>query len=53
MVRDAAIQDVIAASAAHPAQISSMLVQSALSRGGADNISVVVIGVVRPSEEQS
>ncbi|HEY4387783.1 MAG TPA: protein phosphatase 2C domain-containing protein [Ktedonobacteraceae bacterium] len=53
MVRDAAIQDVIAASVAHPAQISSMLVQSALSRGGADNISVVVIGVVRPSEEQS
>jgi serine/threonine protein phosphatase PrpC len=51
MVRDTTIQDIITASAAHPAQISTMLVQSALSRGGADNISVVVVGVVRPEEQ--
>ncbi len=51
MVRDNTIQEIIAASAAHPTQISSMLIQSALSRGGADNISTVVVCVTRPEEQ--
>ena len=43
MVRDPDINKIITSSATHPSQISSMLVQAALSGGGADNISVVVV----------
>ena len=50
MVRDNTLQDIIVASTPHPSQISSMLVQSALSRGGADNISAVVVCVAQPEE---
>ncbi|HLZ55673.1 MAG TPA: protein phosphatase 2C domain-containing protein [Ktedonosporobacter sp.] len=45
MVRDEDMRKIIASSVAHPSQISSMLVQAALSRGGADNVSVVVVYV--------
>jgi serine/threonine protein phosphatase PrpC len=47
MVRDEDIQKIIESSAAHPAQTSSMLVQAALDRGGADNVSVVVVHMAR------
>ncbi|WP_165423870.1 PP2C family protein-serine/threonine phosphatase [Ktedonosporobacter rubrisoli] len=46
MVRDSDIHKIIAASAPHPSQISTMLIQAALARGGADNVSVVVICVL-------
>jgi len=46
MVRDADITGILASSAPHASQISTMLVQAALSRGGADNISVVVVCVL-------
>jgi len=46
MVRDGAIEQIIASAARQPATISNLLVQAALGRGGADNISVVVVGVV-------
>ncbi len=45
MVRDEDMEKIIASSATHPSQIASMLVQAALSRGGADNVSVVVVYV--------
>ncbi|MBO0793153.1 MAG: serine/threonine-protein phosphatase [Ktedonobacteraceae bacterium] len=43
MVRDGDIERIIQAGLPHPTQISSALVQAALSRGGADNISVVIV----------
>ena len=46
MVRDPAIEKIIASSSHLPGQISNILVQAALNGGGADNISVVVVGVV-------
>jgi len=46
MVRDPDIASILASSAPHASQISTMLVQAALSRGGADNISVVVICIL-------
>lgn len=49
MVRDPDIERIIASSSPHASQISSMLVQAALTRGGADNISVVVACVL-PAE---
>lgn len=48
MVRDNDMEQIIASSARHPSQISTMLVQAALARGGADNISVVVVGLTQP-----
>jgi serine/threonine protein phosphatase PrpC len=51
MVHDKTIQQIIASSSTHPSQISSMLVQSALSRGGADNISVVIVCVTQPEDQ--
>jgi len=47
MVRDEEIQQIIETSRSHPTQISSMLIQAALARGGADNISVIVICVAQ------
>jgi serine/threonine protein phosphatase PrpC len=47
MVRDGDMQKIIESSASHPSQTSSMLVQAALSRGGADNVSVVVVNMAR------
>ncbi len=46
MVRDGALERIVATSAHQPAQIGTLLVQAALSQGGADNISVVVVGIV-------
>jgi serine/threonine protein phosphatase PrpC len=46
MVRDTDIAGILASSASHASQISTMLVQAALSRGGADNIGVVVVCVL-------
>jgi serine/threonine protein phosphatase PrpC len=49
MVRDPDIENIVASSSPHASQISSMLVQAALTRGGADNISVVAVCVL-PAE---
>src|SRR6266567_3977933 len=43
MVRDAEIEKIICSSEPHPMQISTMLVQTALNHGGADNLSVIVV----------
>jgi serine/threonine protein phosphatase PrpC len=43
MVHDPDIERIISASAPHASQISTMLIQAALTRGGADNIGVVVV----------
>jgi len=43
MVRDAEIEKIICSIEPHPAQISTMLVQTALNHGGADNVSVIVV----------
>jgi serine/threonine protein phosphatase PrpC len=43
MVRDAEIEKIICFSEPHPMQISTMLVQTALNHGGADNVSVIVV----------
>jgi serine/threonine protein phosphatase PrpC len=51
MVRDAQIRQVIESAFEEPAQIAPALVQAALDGGGQDNISVVVV-CVRPPEEQ-
>ncbi len=45
MVRDPQIEMIIHASYPYPSQISTMLIQAALNRGGKDNISVVVVYV--------
>ena len=50
MVRDRDIEKIIASSGPHPSQISAMLVQAALSRGGADNVSVVVVHVAEAED---
>jgi serine/threonine protein phosphatase PrpC len=47
MVRDPAMEKIIASSSHLPAQISNILVQAALNHGGADNISVIVVGIVK------
>jgi serine/threonine protein phosphatase PrpC len=46
MVRDNDLEQIVAACSPHASQISAMLVQAALSRGGADNISVVVVSLL-------
>jgi len=43
MVRDAEIEKIICSSEPHPMQISTLLVQTALNHGGADNLSVIVV----------
>jgi serine/threonine protein phosphatase PrpC len=48
MVHDPEIEMIIRASYPHPSQISSMLIQAALNRGGKDNISVVVVYINPP-----
>ncbi|GCE31128.1 hypothetical protein KDA_66120 [Dictyobacter alpinus] len=45
MIRDPAIEKIIASSAHNPSQMSAMLVQAALNHGGADNISVIAVGL--------
>jgi serine/threonine protein phosphatase PrpC len=51
MVHDPDIEHIISSSTPHnAAQISSVLVQAALHRGGADNISLVVVGAVKSTE---
>jgi serine/threonine protein phosphatase PrpC len=50
MVRDPAIEKIMASSSHLPAQISNILVQAALNEGGADNISTVVVGVVKTTD---
>ncbi|GCE14602.1 PP2C family protein-serine/threonine phosphatase [Tengunoibacter tsumagoiensis] len=50
MVRDGAIEKIVASAAHNPSQISSILVHAALSRGGVDNISVVVVGIVETED---
>ena len=47
MVRDPVMEKIVASSSHLPAQVSNMLVQAALNQGGADNISAVVVGVVK------
>ncbi len=47
MVRDPALEKLIAASAHNPTQMSAILVQAALNHGGLDNISVVVVGYLQ------
>ncbi|GAC1359657.1 MAG: hypothetical protein NVSMB44_09880 [Ktedonobacteraceae bacterium] len=47
MVREPALEKLIAASAHNPTQLSAILVQAALNHGGADNISVVVVGFLQ------
>jgi serine/threonine protein phosphatase PrpC len=49
MVRDPDIENIVASSSPHASQISSMLIQAALTRGGADNVSVVAVCVL-PAE---
>ena len=44
MVRDSALEMLIASSAHNPTQMSAVLVQAALNRGGLDNIGVVTVG---------
>lgn len=51
MVRDRDMQKILEASASHPSQASSLLVQAALGRGGADNISVVVVYMARAEQQ--
>jgi len=48
MVRNPQIEMIIHASYPYPSQISTMLIQAALNRGGKDNISVVVVHVMNP-----
>ncbi|GER90809.1 hypothetical protein KDW_49710 [Dictyobacter vulcani] len=45
MVRDSALEKIMASSAHNPSQMSAMLVQAALNHGGADNISVIAVGL--------
>ena len=47
MVHDSTLKNIVTASAHNPTQISPILVQAALDQGGADNISVVVVGIVK------
>ncbi len=47
MVHDDEMEGIIASSAAYPSQMSKLLIQSALMRGGADNISVIVAYVAQ------
>lgn len=42
MVHDDEMESIIASSHTYPSQLSKMLIQAALMRGGADNISVIV-----------
>lgn len=49
MVRDGSIENIVASSA-HPTLASSALVQEALKHGGADNISVIVVGIAETEE---
>jgi serine/threonine protein phosphatase PrpC len=42
MVHDDEMEGIIASSNSYPSQLSKMLIQAALMRGGADNISVIV-----------
>ena len=44
MVRDDALEKLVASSAHNPTQLSAILVQAALNHGGVDNISVVAVG---------
>jgi serine/threonine protein phosphatase PrpC len=46
MVRDPVIEKIITSTSHLPAQISDILVQAALNGGGADNISVIAVGIV-------
>ena len=50
MVRDDALEKLVAASAHNPTQLSAILVQAALNHGGADNISVVAVGFLQGKE---
>jgi protein phosphatase len=43
MVHDAEIEKIICFSEPHPMQISTLLAQTALNHGGADNLSVIVV----------
>lgn len=43
MMHDAEIEKIMCSSGPHPMQISTMLVQTALNHGGADNLSVIVV----------
>jgi len=45
MVRDPDIEKIISSSCPHAVQTSTILIQAALNRGGADNVSVVVVGI--------
>lgn len=45
MVRDQDLEKIVARSAHHPDQLSTLLMQAALNNGGADNISVIVVRV--------
>lgn len=50
MVRDRDIEKIIATSVHYPTQISSVLIQSALHQGGADNVSVVAAGLLKSAD---
>ncbi|GLV54484.1 hypothetical protein KDH_13310 [Dictyobacter sp. S3.2.2.5] len=53
MVRDQALERIIASSAHNPSQLSALLVQAALNHGGADNISVIAVGIVSGEDAEN
>ncbi|HEU5231051.1 MAG TPA: protein phosphatase 2C domain-containing protein, partial [Ktedonobacteraceae bacterium] len=50
MVRDENMSKIIGSSLSHPSQISTALVQAALSEGGADNVSVIAVYLAQANE---
>lgn len=52
MVRDQEMQTIVEVCATRPTQLSARLVQAALERGGADNISVIVVRSAHPVPSQ-
>jgi serine/threonine protein phosphatase PrpC len=50
MVYDQKMEEIITTSSRQPAQISNLLVEAALTEGGVDNISVVVVGLAKTTD---
>jgi serine/threonine protein phosphatase PrpC len=50
MVRDPLIEKIISTSAHQPSQTSNLLIEAALQHGGADNISVIVVSIVKTTD---
>ncbi len=51
MVHDDEMESIVASSASYPSQLSKLLIQAALMRGGADNISVIVARMAQTETE--